>query len=131
MIEGRHCKNFAAKIRAIPPCINEFQTMIPSIYINTVFLALISSTLSGAAADEIPQSWTPKQATIEAFQKRRPDFNVDESKVPSCKLPNPLISSSGKAVTTVQEWRDDQRPTLLNSFREHVYGVRPETPKTV
>ncbi len=93
--------------------------------------ALVLAASSVATAHGAPQTWIAKQSVIKANQKKRPGFNFDESKVPSYKLPDPLVSATGKAVTTVQDWKDSQRPAILKLFREHVYGVRPDAHYTV
>ena len=36
-----------------------------------------------------------------------------------------------RPVKTAQEWTEKQRPALLQLFREHVYGIRPDTPFAV
>ncbi len=70
--------------------------------------------------------WTANPSVVQAFQKRRSEFNVDESKVPEFELPDPLLGlNSGELITTAQQWTSQQRPALLQLFREHVYGVRP------
>lgn len=40
-------------------------------------------------------------------------------------LPDPLTSATGQKVTSVQQWRDVQRPEILELFRKHVYGRAP------
>ena len=54
------------------------------------------------------------------------NINDDESKVPEFELPDPLVMSSGQAVTTVHQWRQQRRPELLRLFEEDVYGKVPE-----
>jgi hypothetical protein len=55
------------------------------------------------------------------------DANYDESKVPPYVLPDPLVDTSGGAVTTVEEWRSGRRPEILRQFEENVYGRAPKT----
>lgn len=40
-------------------------------------------------------------------------------------LPDPLITASGEAVTTPDQWREVRRPEILELFRTHMYGRRP------
>ncbi|RAK02627.1 hypothetical protein LX87_00747 [Larkinella arboricola] len=52
-------------------------------------------------------------------------FNYDEAKVPSYTLPDPLITSTGKRVTTARQWERERRPDLLRQFASEVYGTTP------
>lgn len=49
-------------------------------------------------------------------------FNYDEAKVPPYTLPDPLVASSGKRITTAAEWTKIRRPELLHLFEENMYG---------
>jgi len=60
-----------------------------------------------------------------SLQAQRPGTNYDEAKVPKYTLPNPLIMSNGKAVTTAKQWTDQRRPEVLKLFETHVYGRSP------
>lgn len=55
--------------------------------------------------------------------------NLDEAKVTSYMLPNPLRTANGKNITSAKEWTTTQRPAVLQLFREHVYGKFPGKPK--
>jgi hypothetical protein len=56
--------------------------------------------------------------------------NLDESRVPAYTLPDPLVDSHGKHITTKDEWMNKRRPELLRLFETEVYGRPPqETPK--
>src|SRR3954453_9403742 len=56
--------------------------------------------------------------------------NVDESKVPPYTLPDPLVDSEGKRITTSEEWMQKRRPEILYLFEAEVYGRAPkEVPK--
>lgn len=55
-----------------------------------------------------------------------PGFNYDEAKVPSYTLPDPLVTSGGKRVTTIRQWENGRRPELLKLFAAQVYGKTPE-----
>lgn len=41
-------------------------------------------------------------------------------------LPDPLTTNDGTAVTTVDQWQDVRREEVLELFREHIYGRRPQ-----
>jgi len=55
--------------------------------------------------------------------------NLDEAKVASYTLPDPLKTANGKNITSVKEWTTTQRPAVMQLFREHVYGKFPGKPK--
>ncbi|HCC56911.1 MAG TPA: acetylxylan esterase, partial [Solibacterales bacterium] len=40
-------------------------------------------------------------------------YNYDESKVGTYTLPDPLVTESGKPVSTAQEWQNIRRPELV------------------
>ncbi len=60
---------------------------------------------------------------------QRPGFNYDEANVPSCELPDPLVSESGNPITSIQDWKNLRRPEILALFEDHVYGPRPAKPE--
>ncbi|MFP6581999.1 MAG: prolyl oligopeptidase family serine peptidase [Candidatus Hydrogenedentota bacterium] len=41
-------------------------------------------------------------------------------------LPDPLVANDGTAITTLDQWKDGRREEVLELFREHVYGRRPQ-----
>src|ERR1044072_4551452 len=47
--------------------------------------------------------------------------------MPAFTLPDPLVTASGMAVTSPQQWTTSRRPELLELFRTHVYGRVPAT----
>ena len=53
--------------------------------------------------------------------------NYDESKVPSYRLPELLVSIKGKSITNSQEWMEIRRPEILSLFEESMYGKIPGT----
>ena len=93
-------------------------------------ILLIGATSFIASAEETATSWRPKQEVVDTWHKKRANTHVDESKVPDYQLPDLLASADGKPIKTAQEWTEKQRPALLQLFREHVYGTRPDTPFT-
>ena len=50
--------------------------------------------------------------------------NIDEAKVPSYTLPDPLVFADGRPVTTPEQWQS-RRMEILGLFEEHVYGRMP------
>jgi len=51
--------------------------------------------------------------------------NFDESKVGSYALPDPLVSKSGKKITTADEWWKVRRPEIAEDFDREIYGRVP------
>lgn len=60
-----------------------------------------------------------------SVQAQLPPPNYDEDKVPSYKLPDPLLTASGKLITSAKDWEELQRPVILKQFADHVYGKLP------
>lgn len=54
------------------------------------------------------------------------EAHYDESKVPDYELPKILESTSGDAVSTLNEWQYQRRPEIVGIFAEHVYGQMPQ-----
>lgn len=71
------------------------------------------------------EPWQADPKRVEERMKNSGGFNYREADVPEFALPDPLQSSSGKAVTAA-EW-PQRRAELLQQFRDHVYGQRPDT----
>lgn len=57
--------------------------------------------------------------------------NYDESKVPTYKLPEVLVSNEGKTVSNDKEWENIRRPEILSLFENQVYGKAPKAPKNI
>ncbi len=51
--------------------------------------------------------------------------NIDEAKVPSYKLPDPLVMQDGSKVTDGKMWFQKRRPEILHLFESEVYGKSP------
>lgn len=64
-------------------------------------------------------------APLQVFAYPDDGFNYDESKVPSYKLPDPLVFNSGKPVETAKQWTSKRRDEVLELFRSEVYGRQP------
>jgi len=54
-----------------------------------------------------------------------PDTNYDESKVPKCELPDPLVCFDGRPVADAKMWQEVRRPEILSAFATHIYGRVP------
>jgi dienelactone hydrolase len=67
---------------------------------------------------------TPRAAAAES--KRL--FRADAPDAAPYTLPDPLITQSGRKITTAAEWESVRRPEVLELFRQHVYGRVPTTP---
>ena len=94
-------------------------------------LAALSVSLAAAAAGPgaVPgKGWTADPAVVERFQKRRPNFIFEESKVPPYELPDALRFADGRAVTTPRQWRE-RRAEILESFRSQMFGRAPAKPQ--
>ncbi len=77
------------------------------------------------------EPWSADADLVARTSQKRTEFNYDESKVPSYTLPDPLTASDGSTITTAKQWDSVRRPELMELFREHVYGRRPDTAYTV
>jgi hypothetical protein len=51
--------------------------------------------------------------------------NIDESKVPSYTLPDPLTLKNGKKVETAAMWWQQRRPEIVEDFDREIYGRVP------
>ena len=80
-------------------------------------------------APELP--WEADPEVVASLMSRFSGANFDESRVHEYVLPNPLSSSQGEQVQTAAVWYTQRRGELLESFREHVYGRRPDVPYQV
>jgi hypothetical protein len=75
--------------------------------------------------------WSARPDVVEKFESRRGQFNYDEAKVPSYTLPDPLVASNGSKISTADDWNTTRRKELMDLFRGHVYGRRPEVDYSV
>ncbi|TWU59193.1 hypothetical protein Poly51_19790 [Rubripirellula tenax] len=96
-----------------------------------MFVIVVATALGGRlqaqnSVTAAPQ-WSADSDLVDQLSTKRPEFNYDESKVPNYRLPNPLVLHSGNPVIDAATWNSTRRPELLELFRKHVYGRRPET----
>jgi hypothetical protein len=54
--------------------------------------------------------------------------NYDEAQVGTYTLPDPLLTTRGRRVTTARGWERERRPEVLALFKKHVYGEWPGRP---
>lgn len=71
--------------------------------------------------------WSAFPAVVEAVSQKRIGFNFKESEIPEYSLPDPLVMEDGTKVSATEQWESARRPEILNLFRQHVYGHRPDT----
>ena len=66
--------------------------------------------------------------TAFAAQSKEADSDViyDEAKVPHYDLPEVLVTTQGKRVTTPEEWMNVRRPEIMSIFSNLIYGRVPE-----
>ncbi|QDH81649.1 acetylxylan esterase [Echinicola soli] len=54
--------------------------------------------------------------------------NYDESKVGDYILPDPLLKSNGKKVSSRKDWMENRRPEILRIFEQEQFGEGPGKP---
>ncbi len=74
------------------------------------------------------KGWQASPETVEKLSKSRTEFNYYEEKVPLYTLPDVLVNSAGKKITSAKEWTKVRRQEVLELFSENVYGKVPATP---
>jgi hypothetical protein len=87
---------------------------------STVFVCALVAALAALAG--------PVGPTAKA---QRPDANFDEAKAGLYTLPDPLVLTDGRKVTTRDMWLNERRPELLRLFQAEVYGAVPEPAKPI
>ena len=53
--------------------------------------------------------------------------NYSEEKIPSYTLPDPLVMSDGRPVTSAATWFQERRPEILKFYQTEIYGRIPDT----
>lgn len=90
-------------------------------------LFLLFTVILPARADE---PWSARPEVVAKFEQRNAErgtaFLYDEGEVPDYALPDPLVSPVGEKVRSAEAWRDERRQRVLEAFRSHVYGRRPD-----
>jgi (4-O-methyl)-D-glucuronate---lignin esterase len=59
-------------------------------------------------------------------QNLPPGTNIDESKVGTYTLPDPLVMADGKRVRDSKMWMEKRRPEIMSLFEENQYGYTPQ-----
>jgi len=92
------------------------------------FTAFASATLAIVLSIEVyaQEPWSARPEVVAKFESRRRPFNYDEQKVPVYTLPDPLVTSDGSKIATADDWNQTRRGELMELFRSHVYGRRPD-----
>lgn len=94
----------------------------------SIGLPVLSCIIFGLVAfpqDEKP--WSAPPQILECLSKKQPECNYLEEKIPLYTLPDVLMTSNGKKITTLKFWNEVRRPEILELFRENVYGRVPST----
>lgn len=65
----------------------------------------------------------PDKAAID--YNNMPGYNYDEAKIPQYTVLDPLRMADGTPVTTPRQWWTDQRPRIVSSFEDNLYGRTP------
>ena len=73
--------------------------------------------LSSAAAVLLCTGAYGAPAKVASYSVRSGETNL--------MLPDPMVSASGKRVTSAAQWQQERRPEILELFRTHVYGRTP------
>lgn len=95
-------------------------------FVLTVFFGF----LAPSGTSQVVDTWKASPETVARLSKSQTEFNYYEEKVTAYTLPELLVTSSGRKVTTAMEWTKDRRPEILELFRENVFGRVPSTPYT-
>ncbi len=97
---------------------------------NMIFAITLLFMQGGYVSGQSGEAWKASPEVVERLSKARSDINYYEEKVPSYTLPDVLVSSSGKKITSAASWKKSRRQEILDLFRENVYGRVPSTPYT-
>lgn len=91
-----------------------------------IFYTVVCCFALYSAMAQKTRGWSAPQEAVERLSKERSGFNFLEEHVPAYVLPDILTNSSGKKITTPDEW-EIWRRVLLSLFRESIYGRAPAT----
>jgi len=64
-------------------------------------------------------------------QVRPNESNLDESKVGTYTLPDPLVCADGARVTSAKIWEQKRRPELVEILEREIYGRAPARPRAM
>lgn len=88
-----------------------------------LFFGLVCFSVANAQ-----NSWQASPQRVSELNKNKTEFNYYEEKVPVYTLPDVLMSSRNKKITSRKAWEQIRRPELLELFTSQVYGRVPSTP---
>ena len=91
------------------------KTRIFQLIILVIFFAIIACE---------PENNEENKEDISTNQEEGFTANTDEIKVPDYSLPDPFITN-GRKVTNSEDWWNNRRPEILNTFATQVYGKVP------
>ena len=91
-----------------------------------VSAALVVMSSIRVNAGEPQKPWSARPEVVTKYEIRRGSFNYAEKKVPVYTLPDPLVASDGSKIATADDWNQTRRSELIELFRSHVYGRRPD-----
>lgn len=85
----------------------------------------ICAALLAACARPVPAQNPPAKPPAEVAGI---PVNYDEAKTGTYTLPDPLVLSNGKRVTTARQWMEQRRPEIVRLFEVNQYGSAPAKP---
>jgi len=91
-----------------------------------VSAALVVTSSIRVNAGEPQKPWSARPEVVADFEIRKPPFNYAEKNVPDYTLPDPVVASDGSKIATADDWNQRRRSELMELFRSHVYGRRPD-----
>lgn len=59
------------------------------------------------------------------------DVNYEEDRLPHYDLPPLLVTSTGKPITSAEDWRNLRRPEIMGLFSNLIYGQVPQPPSPI
>jgi hypothetical protein len=92
-----------------------------------ILAGMIAALTEGFTMTHAGEPWQADPAVVEEASRRRPEFNYHEAKVPRYQLPDPLRMLDGRVVADAEAWAH-RRAEILELFRAHMFGRRPERP---
>jgi hypothetical protein len=90
----------------------------------------LSLAMLAAVAHRAPAQSAPAQSAPPAVVAGIP-VNYDESKVGTCTLPDPLVTTKGVRVRDAATWMRVRRPEILRMFESIQFGRAPGKPEKV
>jgi hypothetical protein len=76
----------------------------------------------------VGQAGSSQSTSPESGITKRASRNFDECKVPSYKLPDPLVAEDGTKITTPEQWWEKRRPEIFELMQSQMWGIAPGKP---